>query len=250
MKTLIVAATLVASTSAYAERDRFDFMSEGAAKSNAGDHGAAIALFEQAYIYEPDPALLPILASEYRAAGLPLDAIHYFCEYLKVQPKGVQAVFATNQVFAIRAELGERAGKDRVCEAATPMRVDFATPRRAPRGTPSTSKRELAGIASAAVGVASLTASLYYGLEARSVSNQLSNHNATTPWPNDIQALEARGERYESRSKLFMLAGGAALVTGGILYFTGRSDRLSSEKAIIAPTVSPDGAGISFARGF
>ena len=38
--------------------------------------------------------------------------------------------------------------------------------------------------------------------------------------------------------------------TGGILYFTGRASRLSSERAIITPTVSPGGAGISFARGF
>jgi len=253
MKTWIaVLATVAAASTAHAERDRFDLMSEGAAKSNAGEHGAAIALYEQAYLYDPDPSLLPILASEYRRAGVPSDAILYFCQYLKEQPKGPQATYATNQVFAIRAELGQPVSKDRVCETPKPVRIDFVTPRRTPRVQPRSgmSKREMAGIASAAIGIASLGASLYYGMEARSISNQISSHDVTMAWPQNIQALEDRGQRYEHRSNLFLLAGGAALVTGGVLYLTGRADRLSSETLIVAPTVSPNSAGISFARGF
>ncbi|MBA3502319.1 MAG: hypothetical protein M4D80_27075 [Myxococcota bacterium] len=246
--TPIVMATLVAGT-AHAERDRIELLSEGAAKSNAGDHGGAIALYEQAYLYEPDALLLPILASEYARAGLPNDALHYFCQYLKVQPKGTQAVYATSQVIALRTQIGQPVSKDRVCDAPKPVRIDFVTPRRT-RDKPNMSKREMAGIATAAVGAVSLIASVAYGLEASSISNELTNHPSNTPWQDNIQALEDRGQRYEDRSKLFLLVGSAALVTGGVLYFTGRADRVSSEKAIITPTLSPDGAGISFARGF
>jgi hypothetical protein len=250
MKTgILLAATLVAST-AHAERDRLDLMTEGAAKSNAGDHAGAIALYEQAYLSEPDPILLPILASEYARAGLTNDALHYFCEYLKVEPKGTQAAYATGQVIALRTQIGQPVARERVCEAPKPVRIDFVTPRRAPRDKPGMSRREMAGIATGAVGAVSLIASVAYGMEASSISNQLENHPTNQPWPDNIGALEARGQRYEDRSKLFLLAGGAALVTGGILYFTGRADRLSSETAIITPTVSPSGAGISFARGF
>jgi hypothetical protein len=250
MKTgILLAATLVAGT-AHAERDRLDLMTEGAAKSNAGDHAGAIALYEQAYLTEPDPLLLPILASEYARAGLANDALHYYCQYLKVQPKGTQAAYATSQVIALRTQIGQPVAKDRVCDAPKPVRIDFVTPRRAPREKPGMSRREMAGIATAAAGIASLVASVAYGMEAHAISNEIVDHPANEPWPDNIGALEARGQRYEDRSKLFLLAGGAALVTGGILYFTGRADRLSSEQAIITPTVSPDGAGISFARGF
>jgi tetratricopeptide (TPR) repeat protein len=247
MKTgILLAATLVAGT-AYAERDRLDLMTQGAAKSNAGDHAGAIALYEQAYLTEPDPLLLPILASEYARAGLANDALHYYCQYLKVQPKGTQAAYATSQVIALRTQIGQPVAKDGVCDAPRPVRIDFVTPR---KSKPGMSRREMAGIASVAVGVASLVASVAYGMEAKSVSDQIADHSANEPWPDDIGALEDRGQRYEDRSKLLLVAGGAALVTGGILYFTGRANRLSSEQAVITPTVSPGGAGISFARGF
>lgn len=250
MKTgILLVATMVAST-AYAERDRLDLVTEAAAKSNAGDHAGAIALYEQAYLTDPDPILLPILASEYARAGLANDALHHFCQYLALQPKGSQAAYATSQVIALRTQIGQPVASTRVCEAPKPVRVDFLTPRRAPRDKPGMSRREMAGIASAAIGVASLVASVAYGMEASAVSNDIANHPTNEPWPDDIGALEARGQRYEDRSKLFLLAGGAALVTGGILYFTGRADRRSSEQATITPTVSSSGAGISFARGF
>lgn len=250
MKTRTAFALILVASTAYAERDHLDLLSEGAAKSNAGEHGAAIALYERAYLYDPDPLLLPILASEYARAGLPVDAIQYFCEYLKKQPRGTQSAYAAKQVIALRSQLGQSIAKDRVCEAPKPVRVDFLTPRRAREPRPGMSKREMAGIASAAVGIASLTASVLYRIEAKSISDDISNHSPTEPWADNIQALEARGQRYEDRSQLALLVGGAALVTGGILYFTGRANRVSSETAIIAPTVSRDSAGISFSRGF
>lgn len=251
MKTwLAVLAIGVVAGTAHAERDRMDLMAEGAAKSNAGDHAAAIALYEQAYLYDPDPALLPILATEYRHVGLPNDAISYFCQYLTAQPKGTQAAYAKTQVIAIRNELGQRVSNDRVCEAPRSIQVDFLTPRptREP-SRPNISKREIAGIASATLGAASLAVAVYYGAKAKSISDDITGHDTNETWPENIGDLEERGQRYESRQNMFLLAGGAAIVTGGILYFTGRADRLSSE-TIVAPTVSPSGAGISFTRGF
>ena len=251
MKTwLAVLAIGVVAGTAHAERDRVDLIGEGAAKSNAGDHAAAIALYEEAYLNDPDPALLPILATEYRHVGLPNDAITYFCQYLTAQPKGSQATYARSQVIAIRGELGQRISNDRVCETPRPVQVDFLTPRpsREP-SRPSMSKREIAGIASATLGAASLAVAVYYGAKAKSISDDITSHGTNESWPENIGALEARGQRYESRQNMFLLVGGAAIVTGGILYFVGRADRLSSE-TIVAPTVSSSGAGISFTRGF
>lgn len=247
MKTLtaVLAATLAAST-ASADPDRLDAISEGAARSNAGDHAAAIKLFEQAYLWEPDAALLPIVGTEYRNAGLPVDAIRTFCQYLATAPQGEQAQYAVAQVLSIRAELGQSVRGD-VCAEPAAIRVDFR-PSRTPKR--SLSKREVAGVATAVIGLASLGAGLYYGMEARSISDQIGSHDPATPWPEDIAAQERRGQRAESREKLFLIGGAAALATAGVLYVTGRADRLASEKLVVAPAIMPDGGGISLARGF
>src|SRR5262245_24005913 len=97
MKTL-TAVLAVAAMASTAHADRMEDMTNAAAKSNAGDHGGAIALYEKAYLDGADPALLPIIGTEYRKAGLPTDAIDRFCKYLAVQPKGEQAPFSAMQV--------------------------------------------------------------------------------------------------------------------------------------------------------
>jgi hypothetical protein len=243
MKTLMaVLAVALAASSATADPDRLGAMGNGAALSNAGDHAAAIALFEQAYLWEPDDALLPIIGTEYRQAGLPIDAISYFCQYINTNPNGALLPYATTQVRSIRTELGQTVTGE-VCAEPAPTRVDF---REKKQPAKNMSKREIAGIATAAFGVVSAAAGVYYGVRAREISDSISNQSPGEAWPDNIQALEDRGKRYEDRQKLFLLGGAAAIVTGGILYFTGRHDR----EAMIAPTVSADGAGISFARGF
>jgi hypothetical protein len=243
MKTLTAVLAVVCAVSvARADVDKAELLADAAAKSNAGDHGAAISIYERVYFEDLDPAMLPILATEYRRAGLPLDAMSYFCHYLSTAPKGPQAAYATAQVIQLRNELGQ---KGSVCDAPKPMRVDFATPR---QKSNKMSKREIAGVATAAFGLVSLGVGVYYGYEARSISNQITNHPAGEVWPDNIGELEARGERYESRQNKFLLVGGAALVTAGVLYFTGRADRRS--ETFVAPSVTSSGAGISFARGF
>lgn len=242
MKSLGVVVVMVMATSASA--DRVSLLADAAARSNAGDHAGAIALYERAYATQPDPSLLPILGAEYRRAGLSETAMTHFCEYLAVQPKGAQATFAAAQVVAIRAELGLPVAKPDVCAKPQPVRIDFVTPR---RSGPARSKREMAGIATAAVGLAALGASLYYNGRAAAVADDIANHPAHEPWPDNINELESRGQRFEDRAQWFAIAGGAALVTAGVLYFTGRASR---DEVVVAPTMSSSGGGISLTRGF
>ena len=91
MKTLPVVAVVVALLPSAAFADRVDLLARAAAKSNAGDHAAAIALYEQAYVAQPDVSLLPIIGAEYRRAGAPLEAMSHFCDYVTSQPKGPHA---------------------------------------------------------------------------------------------------------------------------------------------------------------
>jgi hypothetical protein len=155
------------------------------------------------------------------------------------------------QVAAIRRDLGMTLARD-ICAKPQPVQIDFAPVRRQTK--PSLSKREIAGVATAVVGLASLGASLYYGARASEISDQISNHATNEVWPENIRALEERGQRFESRQSMFAVAGGLAIVTAGVLYFTGRSARLArhstEDKLVVAPTVSDGGGGISLSRGF
>lgn len=239
MKTWLAVLAMVGT----AHADRLELVSQAAAKSNAGDHAAAIALYERAYLDGLDVHLLPILATEYRRAGMTTEALASFCQYLVAQPKGSQAAFSASQVIAIRRELGQPVAGTDVCAVAQPVRID-TLPRRA---KPGMSKREIAGIATAAAGVASLVAGVYYGFEAHAISNDITNRGAGEAWPANIADLEDRGQRAERLQNTFLLLGGAALVTGGVLYITGRR---ASESQLVTPTVSPGSVGISFSRGF
>ena len=144
MKSLAAILVVALAGTAHAERDALDLLSEGAAHAHAGRHPQAIALYEQAYKLDPDQALLPIIAVEYRRAGAQLVAVQHFCAYLLLDPNGEQALFATRQVIAIRRELGELVDPGRVC-GPVPQRVDFA-PQPQPKAR-AMSRKQMAAIA-------------------------------------------------------------------------------------------------------
>jgi hypothetical protein len=219
-----------------------DALAEAAAHANAGRHAQATAIYEQLYARTADQELLPVLGVEYRRAGAQLDAVQHFCTYLTLVPAGEQAWFATSQVIAIRRELGETIDARNVCAPVVP-RVDFAPVRPA---TKPMSTRHRAALATAAVGAASIGASLYFAFEAKAVSDQIAAHGSAEPWPSNIHALEQQGMQHERRALVAGAVGGVALVTAGVLWFTGRE----RGETVIAPTLSSSGGGVTLSRGF
>ena len=244
MKTVaMVLGALALSTSAAVAQGDVDVLAEAAAHANAGRHAQAIAMYEQVYARTGDQELLPVLGVQYRRAGAQLDAVQHFCTYLSFAPSGEQAWFATSQVISIRRELGETFDARNVCAPAVP-RIDFAPVRRPAKR--SLSNQQRAAIASAVVGAASFGAALHFELEARSISDRIGSQPSDEPWPANIKALEDSGRRNERRALVFAAAGGAALVTAGVLCFTGRE----RGETVIAPTVSATGGGVTLSRGF
>jgi hypothetical protein len=245
MKSLATVLGVLAVTAGVVRADETKdvaLLSEAAAHANAGRHPQAIAIYQEVYARTGDHELLPVLGVQYRRAGAQLDAVQHFCTYLTLVPAGEQTWFATNQVIVIRRELGETIDATNVCAPVIP-RVDFA-PRRG--GKKSMSTRQRAAIASAAIGAASLGASLYFNFEAAAISDQIAAHPANEPWPANIRELEERGMGHERRALVFAAAGGAALVTAGVLWLTGRE----AGETVVAPTVSASGGGVTLSRGF
>ena len=125
-----------------AERSDVALLADAAAHAHAGRHARAIAIYEQVFSRSGDHELLPVLGVQYRAAGAQRKAVQHFCSYLRFVPRGAQVWFATNQVIALRRDLGDVIDARNVC---APTRVDFA-PRPSRK---SVSTRQRAAVASA-----------------------------------------------------------------------------------------------------
>jgi tetratricopeptide (TPR) repeat protein len=78
------------------------------AKGEAGDHNAAIKLYNEAYDLAPNSLLLSNIGAQYQELGEWEDALNYFCQYLKEDPGGVNAAFARSQAKIVQRQLGRR----------------------------------------------------------------------------------------------------------------------------------------------
>ena len=220
---------------------------QAAARSRARDHAGAIELYRQAYELDSDPALLVRIAHEHRLAGDARQALAYFCSYMYVDAAGELADEASANARALAARLGNPAHSDHdACATkpagsrpAPPPTVDTlatSVPARPPRIT----KREVAGLVTLGGSVASLGLAL---LEARRIQNLGEQIDANSPGT-DLAVLEDRKDSAALRQKVFLVAGGATLITGGILYVTGRADRKRAERAYVAPSLTKNGGAL------
>jgi hypothetical protein len=256
MRTLGVVAVLCAAGSAHAEGDQVDALGEAAMRSHAGDHVGAIERYEQAYRSDGDVELLPILGTEYRDAGEPREAIQNLCAYLTVEPSGPNAAFAAAQVRAIQAGIGKQIPSDRdVCLPVAAVDLTLSppalTPRRQEVAVPQGwSSGELAGAGTAALGLVSIGVGVYFGFQAKDLSDQITHHPPGVPWSDNIKDIQVRGERYTSDELLLFATGSVALVTASVLYVTGRRARMASERIAVAPAISHGSAGLAITGGF
>src|SRR5690348_5024912 len=83
-----------------------ELVKQAIAKSQAGDHETAIELYQQAHMLIPLPLLWSNIGSEYKSQGKKIEAVKYFCMYLKEDPTGTNASYAGAQVKSLQIELG------------------------------------------------------------------------------------------------------------------------------------------------
>ena len=80
------------------------------------------------------------------------------------------------------------------------------------------------GVAVGIAGLAATGAGVYYGLQAQSISDDISHQDQTKPWPSGIRDLQNRGQHYENMQIGFLVAGGVLATTGVVLYMISRPD--------------------------
>ena len=248
-----------------------ELVKKAIARSQAGDHAAAIEIYLQAYTIVPNPLLLPNIGAEFQQTGKPQEALHYFCLYLEKDPDGTNAAFATSKAKALQIQLGNKnVDDDDVCAPPKPVKKPVKEPVKEPTKEPvreaikeppprqppdedtassgsGSSKLKYVGLVVGLAGLGVVGIGAYDGAQAKKISDQLTNHSPNTPWPDNIQDLQRRGQAYENLQIGFLVGGGALAVTGAILYFVGRSDessRRSSDKTMVNVTPTTNGFAV------
>ncbi len=271
---IVVAGTASAqpSPSPAQKQQASNLVKQAIAKSQSGDHSTAIELYLQAYALIPQPLLLSNIGSEYQAIpGKQVEALKYFCKYLDAEPTGSNASYATAQAKWLQQQLGTKVDDKDVChpakEAPPPPpppppdtgsgagsqvtgTADLTPPAPAPHEGGGKGL-EYAGLGIGAAGAIGLGVGIYYGIQAKNISDQITNHKISDPWPANIKQMEADGKSDQNMQIAFMVGGGAALATGVILYFVGRSHASSSEEHVsLAPVVTPSSVGLSLGGSY
>ena len=241
---------------AKAKKQAGELVKQAIAKSQAGDHAAAIELYQKAYGLLPQPLLLSNIGSEYQKSGKAVEAVSNFCKYIEADPTGANVEYATAQVKTLQAELKNDVDEKDPCKAKPkpppppekPI-VEQAPPP-PPPPPPASHTLEYAGYGVAAAGAVVFGIGVYYGLQAKDISDQITNHPIGTPWPDNIKQLESDGKSDQTKQIAFMVTGGIVMVGGAALGIYGHMHAANAEHVSIAPVASPTSVGFVLGRRF
>lgn len=243
-----------------------DLVKQAIAKSQAGDHETAVELYRKAYDIIPMPVLLSNIGSEYQQMdSKEIEALGSFCKYLEADPHGQNAGYATAQAKTLYIKLGGVSDvKDEdVCKpivkpapvAPPPDTHPTPPPEPTPEPTPtpvdhgtttSTPAMRYVGIGLAVVGAGAFGFGVYEGMQAKKISDEITNHPKDQPWGSDIKAKESEGQSDEKKQIIFMAAGGAALAVGVVMAVVFHPKTESSEQhAMVTPVVTGDTLGFA-----
>jgi hypothetical protein len=240
-----------------------ELVKKAIAKSDAGDHQGAIDLYLEAYKLAPLHTLLSNVGTEYQKAGKPFDALRYFCMYLEKDPAGVNVTYATAKAKALQIELGNKDVTDQdVCKPKAPPKAPPTTTTATSTEVKETAEppkpkakdpgrgMKLGGLAVGAAGLAMTGLGVYFGIQAQAATDLVNEHKMGDPWPDDIVEREARGQRDENLQIGFLVAGGAAVIAGGALYYVGHSKKPVERPVAVVPTATHSSVGIAISGGF
>lgn len=238
------------------------------AKSQSGDHATAVELYLEAYRIIPQPLLLSNIGSEYQQMNKPVEALKYFCKYIEADPTGNNISYATAQARTLYIELG---GVASVQDQDLCKPIVKPAPEPTPAPAPHVETQPVAsdpqqpvdtgpkaktpvlryvGIGVAVLGAGAFGAGVYYGLEAKKISDEITNHDMNEPWPSNIKEREAEGRTAEKRQIGFMIGGGVALVAGVAMVILGVPKESGERSAAITPLVTGDTVGFAAAGRF
>lgn len=266
---LLAPSLAIAQPSAKDKQEASDLVKRAISKSQSGDHETAVQLYLDAYKIIPQPLLLSNIGSEYQQMNKPVEALKYFCKYIEADPTGNNVSYATAQARTLYIELGGVASvqdsdlcKPIVKPAADPvlpsptaavMQEPQPVAPTTPVDTGPTKKTpalRYAGVAVTVIGAGAFGAGVYFGLEAKKISDEITNHDMNEPWPQNIKEREAEGKSAEKKQIGFMIGGGVAIAAGVTMFLLGAPNASDERRTAIAPLITGDTVGFAAAGRF
>jgi hypothetical protein len=95
------------------------------------------------------------------------------------------------------------------------------------------------GLAAGIAGIAASGIGVYYGIQGKSISDQINSHPKDTPWQDDIRAKMSEGERDNRLEVTYLIASGVLVAAGVVLYVVGRPDAPEHDRTVrVMPTAN------------
>lgn len=238
---------------------------------NLGEFDPAIAAFRQAYGISSAPGLLFNIAQAFRLKKDYEQASYFYTTYLRLKPDAPNRADVEARIAEMKTLIedqkklgisppvgtvnpeGDTATKPSsptTPPAATAPVVTTPPVERVEPGIDSPAAKpgatmKMAGLATAGVGGALVITGIIFGRMASSAESDLNALNSGGTWTQEQQDTYDSGERNNKIAIVSLVMGGAAVVTGGALYFLGRSKESSTSVAIV-----PSKSGTSVAVGW
>ena len=232
----------------------------GLSHYNLGEFDAAITEFKDAYAISSAPGLLFNIAQSYRLKKDYEQATYFYTTYLRLKPDAPNR----EDVEARLKEMDDLIKQQKEMDAKKPTGVISPEGTGTGTGTGTTTtvvEKEkpqpeggvppktliTAGYATAGAGAALLITGAVFGSMARSNQNDLNKLSTNMgTWSQDAQDKYDAGRRDNKIAIVSFIVGGAAVVTGGTLWFLGTQKKKRMESVAIVPTAH----GTTFAVGW
>jgi hypothetical protein len=212
--------------------------------------------YEAAYEAKDDPALLFNIAQAYRLAGAYDDAIASYRSYLRRVPRATNRPEVDKRIREMQDLLAAQKRQQEAPPEGTlqPKPVESngtttaikppsaAAPAPQPSGPTDEQlargrKEKIAGLTLSAVGVVSFAVGAGFAVLAKQASDQVSHETVFDP------SVQARGKTDQGVAIGLFCVGGAAVVSGVVLWLWGRHEQRRNSW-VLAPSVGPAHAGL------
>jgi hypothetical protein len=249
---------------------------KGTRAYDLGLYDEAIAEYMTAYKIKDDPAFLFNIGQAHRLAGHPAEALRFYKTYLSKIPTATNRAEVETKMSELTKHIeqqkqsapqpapapppGSRTAAAQPVEASpasapsnaasalnsASAEITQTSPGEAPRAGRG---KRVAGIASAAGGLALVGAGIALGVLAKRAGEQLTQLDEDKGVFDPSK--ESAGRRDQVLSVVFVSVGAAAVATGAILYVLGiRSDQETSQAFVISPSFAGHSAGATFQMVF
>lgn len=211
----LVAALVLLARVAHADGDAEKLYQEGQTAYDEKRYDDAITSWDKAYALSKLPALMFNLAQAHRLAGHCTKAVDAYQRFLTLDPASTEKPDAEQFLRELQpCPDAPKPKPDRTAPVVVGQHVEDH----------GGGKRR-AGLIVGGAGLAVFATGLYFGSRATSIANEVQDAcEMGCEWAT-LEDKDASGRRAQSLQYVFLGVGAAAIASGAVLYYLGKSDK-------------------------